>query len=226
MPIGLLDPIKEVLLSILKFFFRYTNDYGVAIILLTITVRIFILPLTIKQIKSMQEMKKLHPKLKELQEKYKDNKQKLQEEMMKFYAEHKVNPFSGCLPLLLQLPILFALFQMLIQNKSLKNEPFLFFIRDLTLSAASPRLVELGFVALLPYYLLIILMVLTTYIPQKMMSTDPGQDRIMLFMTLFMAYIAWQLPAGVLLYWVTTNVWTIVQQYFSIKTSEGGGNRG
>lgn len=204
----------------MQFFFRYTGDYGLAIILLTVTVRLVILPLTIRQTKSMQQMKKLGPKMKELQEKHKKDKQKLQEEMMKFYQEHQFNPLSGCLPLLLQLPIMFALFQVLLEPAKKGQQQFLFFISDLSLFPGAAQFTKLGLAAAFPYYILIVLMIVTTYIPSKMMSTDPQQDRMMIFMALFMGFIGWRLPAGVVLYLLITNVWTIAQQYVALRGAE------
>jgi YidC/Oxa1 family membrane protein insertase len=220
MTIGVLKPIEDFLFSILHFFFVYTGDYGVAIILLTAAVRLVIWPLTSKQFKSIQDMRRIQPKIKELQEKYKNNRQKLNEEIMKFYSKHKINPFSGCLPLILQIPIFFALFEMLLHSKALRGRPFLFFIKDLTLSVGDPRLAHLvsnhSFLVAVPYYLLVILIVVTSYVSQKMMSSDAQQERMNLLMSLFMGFISWRFPAGVLLYWVTTNIWTMLQQYFVI----------
>jgi YidC/Oxa1 family membrane protein insertase len=209
----MLKPLEDILLQLLNFFNQYVHNYGVAIILLTITVRILLLPLTVKQTRSLQAMQKIQPKLKKLQEKYKDDKEKLQKEMMKFYSENKVNPLSGCLPLLLQLPIFFALFRMLLGNKALQKASFLL-IPSLSKSAG-----DFGLTAsqALPYNLLIILMVATTYYSQKMITTDPQQARMMVPMTLLMAFIAWRLPAGILVYWITTNIWTIVQQYVTLR---------
>lgn len=170
----------------------------------------------------MQEMKKWQPKLRQLQEKYKNDRQKLNEEIMKFYSEHKINPFGGCLPILLQIPIFIALFQVLNTNPDLEGKPFLFLIRNLSLAPSAVNLNKLGIIMAVSYYALIALMILTTYIQQKMMSADPQQDRIMLFMSVIMAVIAWNLPAGVLLYWITTNIWGIVQQYVSIEISSEG----
>lgn len=203
------------LADVLGFFHGGVRDYGVAIILLTVTVRIVMLPLTIKQTRSMQEMQRVQPMLKKLQEKYKNDKQKMQEEMMKFYKEHQVNPLGGCLPMLLQFPIMIALFRMLLENPQLKNANFLFFIGNLSKSAGDFGAAQ--WVASVSYYILVILMIVTTYIPQKMMTSDPQQEKMMIFMSIFMAWIAWKLPAGVILYWVTTNVWTIGQQYIMIK---------
>jgi len=167
----------------------------------------------------MYEMQKLQPKLKELQEKYKDNKEKLQQEMMKFYSENKVNPFGGCLPLILQLPIFFALFRMLLSNKELLNATSL----GLQLGLKPSLALAHGVVVFIPYLILIILMAVTTYLPQKMMATDAQQQKMGLYMVPLMVFFAWSLPAGVLIYWVTTNIWTIAQQYITLrlaKTSE------
>jgi len=147
----------------------------------------------------MKAIQELQPKLKELQEKYKNDKERLQKEVMSFYSENKVNPLSGCLPLLLQLPVMFALFQLLM-NKELAvrfaKEQFLW-ISNLSK----------------PDTVLIVLMVASTYLSQAMVAKDKQQKTMMLPMTLMMGVIALNLPAGVLIYWVVTNVWTIGQQY-------------
>ncbi len=215
------DALKDLLISILELYHGFIPDWGVAIILLTLTTRVIMLPLTIKQTKSMAEMKKWQPKLKELQAKFKDDRQKMNEEIMKFYKEHKINPFGGCLPLILQLPIFIALFQILNGFKPVEGQPFLFLIKDLSLSPAEAA-TQLPTLLTISYFVLIALMLVTNYAQSKMMSADPKQDRIMLFMSVFMAYIAWNFPAGVLLYWVTTNVWQIAQQSISAGRQDEG----
>jgi len=232
--LAVLKPLIEIFVQILIFFYNLVHSYGFAIILLTILMRIVLLPLTLKQTKSMHEMQKLQPKMKELQEKHKDNKEKLQEEMMKFYSEHKVNPFGGCLPLILQLPVFFALFEML--RKPSTYLPAAYSDGFMKAVFLGMRLVEkpgkylppplgsgaepIGKMLLpgLPYIVLIILMVLTTYLSSKMMGGDSQQEKMMIFMSIFMAFIALQFPAGVLIYWVTTNALTMIQQYYQIKT--------
>jgi YidC/Oxa1 family membrane protein insertase len=212
------------LAAVLNFIYAGVHDYGVAIILLTIGIRVALLPLTIKQTRSMHELQKIQPKLKAVQEKYKDDKQKQQEEMMKLYQENKVNPLGGCLPTLLQLPIMILLFRMLLDPKTFQAHPprFLFLLPNLTqtLNKAIPH----GWISALPYGVLLVVVVLTTYLPQKMMSQDAQQDRMMLIMSAFMAWISLGLPAGVLLYWVTTNIWTVAQQYVMLRpvSVEGG----
>lgn len=200
-------------------------DYGIAIVLLTVAIRALLLPLTIKQTKSMVEMQRVQPKLKALQAKYKNDKQKLQQEMMKFYTEHKVNPFGGCLPLILQLPIMFALFIMLKDSEVLKKATTIllgnkelskalgdFFIGFTKLKESST------FFDIYPYIILLLLLVGTNYLMTHMLSNDPQQKKMNIFMTLFMLWIGWQFPAGVLIYWVTFNVLTVMQQYFTMRS--------
>lgn len=217
--IELWGALKEALAGTLNFFYVYVPpyNYGVAIILLTLIVRVVLLPLTIKQTRSMYEMQRLQPKLKALQQKYKDDKQKLNEEVMKFYGENKVNPLGGCLPLVLQLPIMIALFRVLYEAKGLGTTPFLWM--NLAKTPGSMKLTSApDILAAVPYLVMVGLMMWTTYAQSKMMSQDPQQQRMMLFMALFMAFVGWQFPAGVLLYWVVTNLWTIGQQYLTLKT--------
>jgi YidC/Oxa1 family membrane protein insertase len=224
--VALWQALVEFLESILNIFYSFTRDYGVAIVLLTAAVRVVLIPLTIKQTRSMYEMQKIQPKIRELQKKYRRDKERLQKEIMKFYAEHKINPFSGCLPLLLQLPIFFALFRVLTTSfrEMVKGKPPLLraqlvsslgILKDLTWSPA--QALTSGFAISLPYILLVLLTAITTYVPQHMITKDKQQRQTTLFMTIFMVFIAWSLPAGVLIYWVTTNIWTIGQQYLTLR---------
>jgi YidC/Oxa1 family membrane protein insertase len=187
----------------------------------------------------MHEMQAIQPKLKALQEKYKNNKEKLQEETLKFYQENKVNPFGGCLPLLFQMPIFIALFNVLGTPRSatavnltnyIKSLPaasqeaarhFLFIISDIT---KSPQAMFAGGSVLqallpaLPYLALVALFALSAWLPQYMMTKDPQQRRMGAYMSLFMVYIGWISPAGVLLYWVTSSAWQIAQQAIMLRT--------
>lgn len=214
----MLKPFEDVLLSLLNFFYNYTANYGWSIILLTLSVRFLLLPLTIKQTKSMIEAPKIQAKIKELQERYGKDKKKLNEELLKFYQENKVDPFGGCLPLLIQLPIFWALFRLLWKYPSLKGASF-YFLHDLSAAPSSYPLAQIisSFGVAFPYYLLLLLTVITTYLPTRMVSTDPRQARISLFMNAFLAFIAWRLPGGVLLYWVTTNILGLIQQYIQMR---------
>jgi YidC/Oxa1 family membrane protein insertase len=194
----------------LHFFYGYVGDYGVAIIVLTLAMRILLIPLTVKQTKSMYEMQRIQPKIKELQAKYKKDPEKLQAETLKFYQENKVNPFGGCLPLLLQMPIFIALFRVL---TTLKLDPANFWIIIPNLNLRPSQVFAAsGLVAAIPYLIFIALFALSTYLPQRMATQDPQQQKIGLYMSVMMLFFGWTAPAGVLLYWVTSSAWAIGQQ--------------
>ncbi len=220
--------IKQFILDVLNYLYGAVGDYGVAIILLTVAMRIILMPLTVKQTKSMYEMQRIQPKIKELQKKYKDDKQKLQEETLKFYQENKVNPFGGCLPLILQMPLFIALFQVLAGKKPpslpvyLAAHPgieknFLFILEDIT---KSPQYVfsHSGWVAAIPYILFAVLFALSVWLPQQLMPGEKSQKMIGLYMAIMMLWFGWISPAGVLLYWVTSSAWQIAQQQIMIKS--------
>jgi YidC/Oxa1 family membrane protein insertase len=232
-------------LSLLNLFYGYTRDYGVAIIALTAAMRIILIPLTIKQTKSMQEMQAIQPKLKALQEKYKKDKEKLQEETLKFYQENKVNPFGGCLPLLLQMPIFIALFRVLGTPPAKQAAPwslinyiaalpvsvqaaakrFLFIIPDITKSPQSlfaGKAFGPALLGALPYLILVALFGISVWLPQYMLTKDPQQRKVGTYMAIFMLYIGWVSPAGVLLYWVTSSAWQIAQQWLIMRRVEQG----
>lgn len=198
-----LSPIQNVLEYIIVFLYQnVVANYGIVIILLTLIVRLVLTPLTISQTRSMARMQKMQPQIKELQKKYKDDKQKLQQETMEFYRKNNVNPLAGCLPLLLQMPVFFALFGALRFPSERVTEVvdnFSFLWMDLNERD--------------PYYILVILMVATMFLSTKMSTTDPKQSKIMYIMPVVFGFISWQFPAGILVYWVTTNVWSIGQQY-------------
>ena len=192
-------------------------SWGWSIVGLTVIVRLLMIPLTIKQIRSMNAMRLLQPQVKALQEKYKDDKQRMQQEMMKFYKENKVNPFASCLPLLLQLPVFLALFYLLkgdefIGQVNATGEQGYLFITDITEKATGATL--------------IVLMLL--FIGSQMASTmvmsvtaDKTQQRIMLLLPLVFAAIVPSFPAGLLIYWITTNFWTLGQAMVVRRTSPG-----
>jgi YidC/Oxa1 family membrane protein insertase len=179
--------------------------WGMSIIMLTVIVRLAIVPLTIRQIKSMNALRALQPQVKEIQEKYKGDRQAMNQAMMRFYQENKVNPFASCLPLLLQLPIFMSLFYLL-RSSDFKDEAagqgFLF-ISDLTAKAHGAELVTL-----------MVLFVGSQLLSTMVMSfaADKTQQRIMLLLPLvFLSFIP-NFPAGLILYWITTNFWTLGQQ--------------
>jgi YidC/Oxa1 family membrane protein insertase len=196
----LIVPLREILVW---FHGTFGVSWAIAIILLTIITRLILIPLTVKQYTSMRAMQKLQPKIKELQAQYKDNKQKLNEEMMKFYRENKVNPFGSCLPLLLQMPIFMALYFML-QSPDTKT----LFETDNSFLWIS-NILE-------PNTILVVMYMATQLLSSVLLSaaTDQTQKMMMYLMPLVFGviFLFSQFPAGVLIYWVTTNIWTIGQQ--------------
>lgn len=193
------------LLHILEFFYKFVHNYGLAIILLVLCIRIVFYPLTYTGFKSMKQMQKLTPKINELREKYKDNKAELNKRIMEMYKESKVNPLGGCLPMLLQIPVFYGLYTTLGTSIQLRNAPLILWIHNL----AAPD----------PYYVLPILMGVTMLISQKMnpMVGDPTQAKIMLILPIVFTFIFINFPAGLLLYWTVNNILTIVQQYIINK---------
>ncbi|MFA6748996.1 MAG: YidC/Oxa1 family insertase periplasmic-domain containing protein [Candidatus Ozemobacteraceae bacterium] len=191
--------LSTMLMRILQFFYSLFPNYGLAIILLTIVVRIVLYPLTLKQTKSMAAMQKIAPKVQDLKDRFKDNPQKLNEEILKLYQKNNVNPLGGCLPLLLQLPVLIALYNTIRIAVELRKTPFLW-IADL--SKGDPLLI-------LPIAIAILM-----YVTQaKQASVDPQQKQMMAMMPMFMFVITWSLPAGLLVYWFASSVLGILQQY-------------
>lgn len=190
-------------------------SYGLAIILITLVIKLALFPLTHKQMKSMRAMQALQPKVKWLQEKYADDPKMSQQKMMELYKEHGVNPLGGCLPLLIQMPIFIAFYQALMgfQFVNAAHSGFLV-LKDISLSA--PMAYETGGIDMAwPYWLLIVLAALTTFIQQRISmveSNDPTQKSMLYFMPVFMGWIAYKLPAGLPLYWVTFNTLGIIQQ--------------
>ena len=207
---NILQPIEDVANSVLTFFADDVGwGYGIAIILLTFVTRIVILPLSIRQIKSMRALQAYSPQIKELNERYKDDPQRKQRELMNFYKENQINPLASCFPLLLQLPVFFALFQLL-RSDGFKEEVIasgtesFLFIPDLTEKATGGVLIAL----LIIYF---VTMVASMAISA---AQAEGAQRIMLFAlpVIFTPFII-SFPAGLILYWITTNIWTIGQQY-------------
>jgi YidC/Oxa1 family membrane protein insertase len=238
---NIFQPLITVFEAVLKFFHNNAGvGWGLSIVLLTLVIRILLLPLTLKQFHSMQALQRLQPELKSIQSKYKEDKQRQQQELMKFYKENNVNPLASCLPLVAQLPVFISLFYMLrkdlrdnicptvqaayrsakhlghsatvactqgpqgVHASGAAHAGFLF-IHDLTNKAVGATLV-----------VLILLYVGTQLGSSLLMSSptmDPTQRRIMLLMPLFFVVFIISFPAGVIVYWVTTNSWTILQQY-------------
>lgn len=223
----MLDPLTNLLRDALAFFFRLTGNYGVAIILLTVAVKVVLLPLNISQMKAMRKMQEVGPKVKELQSKYKSDPQKLNQETMKLYREHGVNPVAGCLPLLVQFPILIALFRAFQDPRLGPDVVPAFLGLNLSLPAAGQQALALGLTGIsLPlgarYLVLPVLAGLTTYwqtVVSTPVSTDPSQKVMLYIMPLMIGYFSLNFPAGLSLYWVVSNVLGIIQAYFTPKAA-------
>ncbi len=201
---GSWDMVKAVakpLFAVLQFLHDYTNNYGIAIVLLTVGIKLLFAPLQYKSYKSMKEMQLLQPKVLALQAKYKDDRDRLNKELIKLYRDHKVNPVGGCLPMLLQMPVFVALFNVLYMTIELRQAPFLLWVTDLSIPD--------------PYYVLPILMGVTMVIQQKITPTtmDPVQAKIMLMLPAFMTLLFLNFASGLVLYWFTNNLLTIGQQF-------------
>ena len=192
--------VAKPIFYVLRFINEYTHNYGVTIILLTMGIKMLFVPLQFKSYKSMKQMQMVQPKVLALQEKYKDDRDKLNKELIKLYRDHKGNPVGGCLPMVLQMPVFVALFNILYMTIDLRQAPFVGWITDLSVQD--------------PYYVLPIIMGATMVIQQKITPTtmDPTQAKIMLVLPVFMTFLFVNFPAGLVLYWLTNNMLTIGQQ--------------
>ncbi len=214
---GWTDIIARPLLYLLRFCHRYVHNYGIAIILLTIIIKIIFWPLTHKSYKSMKEMQKLQPRLAKLREKYKGNKEQMNKEMMALYKTYKVNPMGGCLPMVIQIPVFFALYRILGDSIELRHAPFMLWINDLS---APDRLFHFAFKIpfMSPPYgipVLTLLMGASMFIQQKMTPTpgDPSQAKLMMFLPIVFTVMFINFPSGLVLYWLVNNILSIGQQY-------------
>ena len=192
--------VAKPLFYVLRFLYEYTQNYGVAIILLTCGIKLLFVPLQYKSYKSMQGMQKIQPKIKAVQDKFKEDRERLNRELMKLYKEHKVNPVGGCLPMVLQMPVFISLFNILYMTVDLRNAPFMLWITDLSIPD--------------PFYVFPILMGASMVLQQKMMPTtmDPTQAKMMMLLPVFLTFLFLNFPAGLVIYWLTNNVLTIGQQ--------------
>ena len=192
--------VAKPLFYVLRWIYDYTQNYGVAIILLTCGIKLLFVPLQYKSYKSMQGMQKVQPKVQALQQKLKDDRERLNRELIKLYKENKVNPVGGCLPMFLQMPAFISLFNILYMTVDLRQAPFFLWISDLSVPD--------------PFYVLPVLMGASMVLQQKMMPTtmDPTQAKMMLLLPVFLTFLFLTFPAGLVLYWLTNNVLTITQQ--------------
>jgi YidC/Oxa1 family membrane protein insertase len=215
---GFFDIIANPLLWVLRFFNGFFNNYGWSIILLTVLIKILFWPLTDKSYKSMKDMQKLQPKIAKIREKYKDNKEKLNQETMALYKTYKVNPLGGCLPMVIQIPVFFALYSALGYAIELRHAPFFLWINDLS----APDRLPIG--VIIPYVgngipVLTLLMGASMFIQQKMTPTtgDPTQAKMMLFLPVIFTFMFLNFASGLVLYWLVNNVLSIGQQYYINK---------
>ncbi|MBW1786757.1 MAG: membrane protein insertase YidC [Deltaproteobacteria bacterium] len=214
---GWTDIIAKPLLYALRFFNQYLGNYGLSIILLTILIKILFWPLTHKSYKSMKEMQKLQPRMAKLREKYKGNKEQLNKELMGLYKTYKVNPMGGCLPMVIQIPVFFALFRILGNSIELRQAPFILWINDLS---APDRLFNFPFSIpfMSPPYgipILTLLMGASMFLQQKMSPKpgDPTQAKLMMFLPIIFTFMFINFPSGLVLYWLVNNLLSIGQQY-------------
>jgi YidC/Oxa1 family membrane protein insertase len=192
--------VAKPIFYVLRFLYEFTHNYGVTIILLTMGLKLLFVPLQYKSYKSMKQMQVIQPRVLAVQEKFKDDRDRLNKELIKLYRDHKVNPVGGCLPMVLQMPVFVALFNILYMTIDLRQAPFMLWITDLSAQD--------------PYYVLPLIMGATMVIQQKITPTtmDPTQAKIMLMLPAFMTFLFINFPAGLVLYWLTNNVLTILQQ--------------
>ncbi|HSR12823.1 MAG TPA: membrane protein insertase YidC [Thermodesulfobacteriota bacterium] len=199
---GWFDIVAKPMLYAMKFFYQYTGNWGLAIILLTVIIKIIFWWPTNLSYRSMKEMKKIQPEMAKLREKFKDDKEKLNKEMMELYRRYKVNPMGGCLPMAIQIPVFFALYKVLLYSIELRHAPFYWWIQDL--SAADP------------YYISPILMGASMFVQQYLTPTagDPTQAKMMLAMPVVFTFMFLSFPTGLVIYWFFSNLLSIGQQLY------------
>ncbi len=206
--LGMFSVIAKPLLRIMKWFHEGVGNWGVAVILLTLLVRLFVLPFNVMSYKSMKNMQKVQPILQGLRERYKDDQQTLNREMMGVMKQHKVNPLGGCLPMLLQFPIFLALYQVFGQSIELYQAPFILWIHDLSQKD--------------PFYILPVLMGIAMFLQQKLTPTtmDPAQAKILMFMPIVFSFMMISLPSGLTLYIFISTLFSILQQAYFLRDNK------
>jgi YidC/Oxa1 family membrane protein insertase len=211
---GWFDILAKPMLWGMNYANRFTRNYGIDIILLTVLIKILFYPLSLKSYKSMKQMQKLQPVIAKLREKYKDDKEKLNKEMMDIYKTKGINPLGGCLPMVIQIPVFFALYRVLMGAIEFRHAPFMLWMNDL----AAPEDLFTFHVAgyALPFRILPLIMGVSMVIQQKMTPTsvDPMQEKMMLLMPIVFTFMFWGFPTGLVLYWLVNNVISIGQQYY------------
>ena len=202
---GWFDLLAQPLFHVLTFFNGFVKNYGWSIILLTVILKLLFWPLTHKSYASMKAMQKLQPEMQKLRDKHKNDKERLNRELMELYKKHSVNPLGGCLPMLVQIPVFFALYKVLLEAIALRHAPFMLWITDLSAKD--------------PYYITPLLMGASMFVQQKMTPTsmDPMQAKIFLFMPVIFTFLFLNFPSGLVIYWLVNNLLTIAQQLYINK---------
>ena len=200
--------LVKPLLKVLQYFYGIFNNYGWAIIFVTLIIKIIFAPLTHKSFKSMKGMQKVQPYVKVIQERHKGDRQKMNEEMIELYKKHKVNPLGGCLPMLLQIPVFIGLYHALFFSIELRGAPFVGWIEDLSVAD--------------PYYVWPVIMGATMFLQQKLNPSigDPTQQKIMMMLPIVFTFLFMSFPSGLVLYWTINNLLTIAQQAYIYKFSK------
>jgi len=200
--------LVKPLLKVLQYFYGIFNNYGWAIIFVTIIIKVIFAPLTHKSFKSMKGMQKVQPYVKVIQERHKGDRQKMNEEMIELYKKHKVNPLGGCLPMLLQIPVFIGLYHALFFSIELRGAPFVGWIDDLSVAD--------------PYYVWPVIMGATMFLQQKLNPSigDPTQQKIMMMLPIVFTFLFMSFPSGLVLYWTINNLLTIAQQAYIYKFSK------
>ncbi|HWI41564.1 MAG TPA: membrane protein insertase YidC [Verrucomicrobiae bacterium] len=200
--LGWFSALAMPLLQALKFLYRFVHNYGIAIIIITVVLKVLFYPLTYKSYKSMKEMQKVQPMMAKIREKYKNDRDAMNREVMKLYQEHKVNPLGGCLPMIVQIPVFFALYKALMFSIELRHAPFMLWITDLAGKD--------------PYYVTPIIMGVTMVIQQRMTPSqmDPVQAKMMMALPVVFTFMFLNFPSGLVLYWLVNNILTIAQQAY------------
>ena len=211
----MLDVIARPLGALLKLIFDILGDYGYAIVVFTILMKILLLPINIKQTASTKKMNEINPKMKEIQAKYKNDKEKMNEKLMELYKENNYNPASGCLPALIQLPVIIALFRVLQQPTKFVFSPEQYAV----LAKSFLWLSDLSKPD--PLFILPVLSALTTFVQTSMVSAkgnvDPSLKTMNMIMPIMIGWITIKFPSGLAMYWVVGNIFTIIQQYLMTK---------
>jgi YidC/Oxa1 family membrane protein insertase len=229
---SLWSSLGDIFANIIVFFYSFTHNYGIAIILMTVLIRVILYPLMQKQMVSMREMQKIQPLMKAVQDKYKNDKERLNKELMALYKEHKVNPMSGCLPLIIQMPILILLFQVLREFNTkiyavYNGNPGFLWLKDLSLPDQLIQLPGSGIFGIQYLGIMPFLIGGSMYIQQKMTSTgstgkgggssEQTQKMMTIMMPLMIGFMSFSLPSGLTLYWLTSTLLGIGQQYLINK---------